>query len=115
MAAFDYLFPNVLGSPFEVNGDITARLRAALEAAPEKASSFAARVQRPVGSLPTVIAFYQRIAEELIQRAGGNPFDNANRVYKGFGDDAALNRGVKRYRADPNLTPQRFVAENFKW
>jgi hypothetical protein len=41
--------------------------------------------------LPTVIAFYQRIAAELIQRAGGNPFDNANRVYKGFADDAALN------------------------
>ena len=43
---------------------------------------------------------YQRIAAELTHRAGGNPFDNNNRVYRGFGDDVAVNRGVKRYTAD---------------
>src|SRR6185437_10699219 len=30
-----------------------------------------------------------------------NPFDNMPAVYAGSPDDAALNRGVVRYRADP--------------
>jgi hypothetical protein len=34
--------------------------------------------------------------------AGGEPFDNRNRIYAGFGDDAALNRTVKRYAATPS-------------
>lgn len=37
---------------------------------------------------------------ELKLRAGGEPFDNRNRIYMGFGDDAALNRTVKRYTAN---------------
>jgi hypothetical protein len=36
-----------------------------------------------------------------VERAGGNPFDNTNTVYFGSDDDAALNRGVRRYTADP--------------
>jgi pimeloyl-ACP methyl ester carboxylesterase len=40
------------------------------------------------------------VAGELKVRAGGEPFDNRNRIYDGFGDDAALNRTVKRYAAD---------------
>jgi hypothetical protein len=35
------------------------------------------------------------------KRAGGEPFDNRNRIYAGSGDDAALNRTVKRYVANP--------------
>ncbi len=100
LVTFDYYFPNVIGSPFMATVSPNA-VRAALEAAPERAAMFANRVQRSVARLPSVIAYYQRIAAELVQRAGGNPFDNANRVYKGYGDDVGLNRGVKRYRADP--------------
>jgi pimeloyl-ACP methyl ester carboxylesterase len=41
-------------------------------------------------------------------RLGGQPFDNATRVYSGSGNDAALNSGVDRFNADPvalsNLT-----------
>ena len=33
--------------------------------------------------------------------AGGNPFGNADVVYSGSDDDAALNRGVVRFSADP--------------
>ncbi|RZJ01361.1 MAG: hypothetical protein EON90_03525 [Brevundimonas sp.] len=32
---------------------------------------------------------------------GRNPFDNSRKVYSGSSDDAALNAGVERFRADP--------------
>lgn len=35
------------------------------------------------------------------RRAGGHAFDNTGTVYTGLGDDVALNRAVRRYRADP--------------
>lgn len=40
---------------------------------------------------------------DLVQRhlGGGNPFDNTRTVYRGSRDDAALNRGVQRFAADP--------------
>src|SRR5688572_18148876 len=43
----------------------------------------------------------EAIVGELKQRAGGEPFDNRNRIYLGFGDDVSLNRLVKRYAANP--------------
>lgn len=41
--------------------------------------------------------------QDLVQlRLGGkNPFDNSATVYRGSGDDVALNAGVERFRADP--------------
>jgi pimeloyl-ACP methyl ester carboxylesterase len=101
LVTFDYFFPNVIGSPFEAIPDTAEKVRAALQAAPDKAVSYSRRVHRTVERLPGVIALYQRGASELKQRAGGNPFDNTNYVYAGFGDDAAMNRGIKRYSADP--------------
>jgi hypothetical protein len=40
---------------------------------------------------------------DLVQRVlgGRNPFSNAHVAYRGSGDDAALNRGVARFDADP--------------
>lgn len=38
---------------------------------------------------------------DLVQRVGGNPFDNRRVVYRGSNDDAALNREVQRFDADP--------------
>jgi hypothetical protein len=35
------------------------------------------------------------------EKLGGQPFDNRTRAYSGSLDDAALNAGVRRYRADP--------------
>lgn len=40
------------------------------------------------------------IQAELVQRTGGNPFDNRDTVSSGGPDDAAVNRGVKRYAAE---------------
>jgi hypothetical protein len=45
------------------------------------------------------------------RRTGGaSPFGNTGAVYSGSGDDAALNAGVLRYRADPTAY-QRFAAD----
>jgi pimeloyl-ACP methyl ester carboxylesterase len=38
---------------------------------------------------------------EVAVRLGGQPFDNATRVYGGSDDDGALNAGVARFAADP--------------
>ncbi len=38
---------------------------------------------------------------DLVARVGGNPFDNRRVVYTGSQDDAALNRAVQRFDADP--------------
>jgi hypothetical protein len=48
-----------------------------------------------------VVAFFANIQKELMVRAGGNPFSNQDTIYYGTEDDVALNRGVKRYAADP--------------
>lgn len=38
----------------------------------------------------------------LVERLGGrNPFDNSRTIYRGSADDAALNRGIERFAADP--------------
>ena len=39
---------------------------------------------------------------DLLQVAGGNPYDNRNRNYAGSDNDAALNQGVERVAADPS-------------
>lgn len=77
------------------------RVREAIKASPEKASMFAERYNVTLNEVPGVMSFWRAIVKELKQRAGGNPFDNRNTIYSGFDDDAAVNRGVKRYAADP--------------
>ncbi len=103
LVTFDYVFPNVVGAL--VNLPKGARLeqakaKAALDAAPDKAATFAKRYSIVVNDLPGTLAFWYEINREMQVRAGGNPFDNRNTLYDGFDDDAAVNRGVKRYAAD---------------
>ena len=52
-----------------------------------------------VGHLHWATWTFRDIAQ--IRTGGRNPFDNADVRYTGSGDDAALNAGVLRYRADP--------------
>lgn len=104
LVTFDFLFPNVIGSlanvPVAAKLD-QAKVKAAVDAAPDKAAIYLRRYSLASASeLPGVLAFWYEINRELQQRAGGNPFDNRNTIYDGFDDDVALNRGVKRYAAD---------------
>jgi hypothetical protein len=101
LVTFEALFPDTVGSPYEPAAAKVPKVKAAIAAHPELAAKYAQRFARPVSELPGVLALFQMIAGELKQRAGGEPFDNTNRIYSGFGDDASLNRAVKRYAADP--------------
>lgn len=107
-AAFDYYFPGLLGalvpvpSDYRNDGQTIAKIAAALSASPEARDA----LLRWYGAadednLAGVIAFAGDAMRELQRRAQGNPVGNVNLVYTGSGDDAALNDGVRRYRADP--------------
>ena len=103
-AAFDFYFPDALGSlapAAQVTDADEHCIAAALAAKPQAAQA----LLRWYGAadavnLPGVIAFVGDEIGELQRRAHGMPVGNADLIYVGSGDDAALNAGVKRYRAD---------------
>ena len=100
LVTFEALFPETIGSPYQPSLGTAAKVKAAIAAQPDRAARYAQRFSRSTEDLPFVLPFFQVIAAELKQRAGGEPFDNRNRIYAGFGEDAAVNRTVKRYTAD---------------
>jgi pimeloyl-ACP methyl ester carboxylesterase len=106
LVVFEYYFPGSVGSPLSVPAVVkfnlmgSEKVREAIKAAPAKAEMFARRFNVTVVELPGVLSFWQIIMKDLLERAGGNPLDNRNTIYEGFDDDAAVNRGVKRYAAD---------------
>jgi hypothetical protein len=52
--------------------------------------------------LAWALSIYSGLLRDImVDRAGGNPFDNTNTVYSGSDDDLKLNREVPRYTADP--------------
>jgi pimeloyl-ACP methyl ester carboxylesterase len=102
LVTFEALFPGTIGSPYEPSVETVNKVKAAIAADPERARRYAQRYGRTVEQLPGALALFHAVAGELKQRAGGEPFDNRNHIYVGFGDDAALNRAVKRYKATPS-------------
>ena len=101
LVTFEALFPGTIGSPYDPGLATGNKVKAAIAADPERAGRYAQRYGRTTDQLPDALAFFQVIAGELKQRAGGEPFDNRNHIYSGFGDDAAFNRTVKRYAPAP--------------
>jgi alpha-beta hydrolase superfamily lysophospholipase len=117
---FDYLFPGVLpgdatAPPNELVEGWTSTYAPAVAAAitgdPDRGFELAAVAGIPAGELDpaalaeTVIALlrYNVLGTaDAQERLGGQPYDNADRVYTGSSDDAALNAGVARYTADPS-------------
>jgi pimeloyl-ACP methyl ester carboxylesterase len=106
-AAFDYYFPGLLGTLVPVPADFalddatTERVAAALKSNPKAERALLSFYGvADAKTLPDIIAFNTFEIREMQQRTHGNPFGNADLVYTGSGDDAALNDGVKRYRAD---------------
>lgn len=104
-AAFDFYFPGVLGKlgslPDEREEMIQLRVAQSLRSKPSSAQAlqrwYAAADTR---NLAPVITFAGYEIAELQRRAHGLPVGNADLIYVGSGDDAALNDGVPRYRAD---------------
>jgi pimeloyl-ACP methyl ester carboxylesterase len=107
LVAFDYLYPGVLSTTPGGLADIAApvpsrdAIAAAVRANPAAAEALGRRYAIKPESVPGLVSFYAGILRELQQRAGGNPFDNRGTAYHGLGDDEAVNRGVRRYTADP--------------
>ena len=106
-AAFDYYFPGVLPAFVPVPADYVAdkRMVAKISAALASKPAAVQALLRWYGtadakSLPDVVADTLTDFRDLQRRAGGNPLGNADLIYVNSGDDAALNAGVRRYRAD---------------
>ena len=108
LAAFEYYFPGLLPAldlvpaDFQPTPQRDARIAAAFAAHPRRYADLRALWQ--VGTpqdLPGTLDFMTALIQRVQQQAGGNPFGNADYVYLGTRDDAALNAGVARYRADP--------------
>ena len=102
LVTFEALFPGTIGSPYEPSPETGSKVKAAIAADPERASIYAQNYGRRVAQVPGALSLFHAITGELKHRAGGEPFDNRNRIYVGFGDDVALNRSVKRYAATPS-------------
>ena len=73
----------------------------ALAADEARAADFSKRWDIRRKDLARNIAFFQLIYKELMDRAGGNPVDNRNTVYSGFGPIEDLNAKIPRFAADP--------------
>ncbi|MBL8216654.1 MAG: alpha/beta hydrolase [Bryobacterales bacterium] len=107
LVLYDYFFPDVIGSPVAVTEDVvlakdfTDRVQKQAIAFPDSLEAFMkwGGFKNEV-EMAGVVSFYAAIQRELMERAGGNPFDNRNVIYQGTGRDGQINRGVKRYAAD---------------
>jgi pimeloyl-ACP methyl ester carboxylesterase len=103
-AAFDFYFPGVLGDlvsaaapkPFDER-NIAAALISKPPATQALLRWYGAADSN---NLAPVIAFTGYEIADLQKRAHGMPVGNADLIYVGSGDDAAINAGVRRYRAD---------------
>jgi pimeloyl-ACP methyl ester carboxylesterase len=49
-----------------------------------------------LGDMPLIIFFTQSVLKDLAVSVGGNPFDNTNTVYAGFGNDLGINQKIER-------------------
>ncbi|MCD6374353.1 MAG: hypothetical protein J7L94_02435 [Caldisericaceae bacterium] len=116
---FDYFFPGILpGSPIHIPDEVmqnwetkyVPKILQALQDYPQRTQELIRCARVPVDpDNPTTIPksiigllWYNVFAtNDLVERVGGNPFDNSDRMYHGSGDDQYLNKNVKRFTADP--------------
>lgn len=114
-----------LGYPADATvttADLTARVneclalnKPAAERTPEQASRIATIVnviKIPADQIQAHLNWGTRHFQDISSKrtGGASPFGNTGAVYSGSGNDAALNAGVLRYRADPTAY-QRFAAD----
>jgi alpha-beta hydrolase superfamily lysophospholipase len=77
-----------------------AKIEAALVADEAFASRFGQAFGIPREGMAGGLMLRFAVLHELAERAGGVPVDNTKVTYSGFGDDAAVNAGVRRYTGD---------------
>ena len=68
------------------------------------AAAFARRFDLKLSDLHMSLMFNENVLRDNAKKAGGNPFDNTNTIYTGFGNDLEMNKKVERLTAtgDPN-------------
>jgi pimeloyl-ACP methyl ester carboxylesterase len=116
---FDYLFPGILpGTAVDIPATLQSRwdaiyvpaivialaanFNAALELIRITGAPVAGNDLRSVAETTVGLLWYDVFGiADARARLGGQPFDNAARIYTGSSDDAALNAGVDRFSADP--------------
>jgi pimeloyl-ACP methyl ester carboxylesterase len=105
---FDYYFPSLLPSPAQIpanymaGADVAREIKKRLDESEDRAAALRNYMgNHSNAEVASNILFFTFILQDIERRAGGNPFDNTNTVYEGTSDDKALNRGVKRFAADP--------------
>ncbi|MBX9902760.1 MAG: hypothetical protein K2Y31_00285 [Burkholderiales bacterium] len=116
-------YPLWMGLPADSklsNADLTARMndclglnKPAAQRTPEQARrvrTITDVVRIPENAIIGHLRWGTFTLRDVIQRTGTSPFGNDNVRYTGSDDDAALNAGVRRYRADP-AAAARFAAD----
>lgn len=105
---FDYYFPAALPPPDKVPAEFqnTPEKAKEISSLTDSQETKATALRRFSGvhsnkDLASTIVFITAMLGELQRRAGGNPFDNGSVIYEVPDDYNALNKGVKRYKADP--------------
>jgi pimeloyl-ACP methyl ester carboxylesterase len=105
---FDYYFPEVLPPPDRVPADfrnskaLVQQTADAMRQKPEQAEIVRRYArEHTIDDLAGILTLATELFGDLRRRTGGNPFDNRNIIYTVDGDSNALNRGAKRYAADP--------------
>ncbi|MEN1930210.1 hypothetical protein WCE37_14640 [Luteimonas sp. MJ250] len=107
LVSFDYFFPGAMGlapgglsdpaSPPMLDPEAIEAVLAGNEAA---ATILVNRLEIPRAGLAGALMLNYMVLREAQTRSDGFPADNMAVSYVGFGDDAAFNRGVRRYAGD---------------
>lgn len=87
-----------------------AVIEAALKSDESKTGLLVKRLEIARPALAGAMMLDYLVLREMQQRAGGNPVDNRDAHYSGFGDDESFNRTVRRYEASADAA--RYVASN---
>ena len=112
-AVFNALFPNVVPSLSNViDKNVPYKAMNPLEVGPKRkaiiegfmkdsvlATQFVKRFDLKLSDLATSLVFNENVLRDVVQKSGGNPFDNTNTLYSGFPDDWAVNQKVERLEA----------------
>jgi len=90
-------FSPVIETPYLPKDAVSA----ALEADSVLAGTFAVHWEIKREEVADIVTLYHLLYRDIRNRCGGNPIDNTNTVYSGFGAVEGLNRRISRYAADP--------------
>ncbi|MGH8107416.1 MAG: alpha/beta hydrolase [Arenimonas sp.] len=117
LVAFEFFFPGAMGlasgglsdpaSPIMLDPEA---LEASLKSNEAAAEILSKRLEVPRAGLAGALMLDNMVLHEMQARAGGFPVDNNAEVYSGFGDDAAFNKGVRRYSGDHSA--MKYLAAN---